>query len=146
MTAKSGSLVLAIALGLVPAIAQAQTSSTKPAEAVTKPAEPIVSPGMSQSASELGKDKRDCFEMAKKETGFSPDTAAKNSAAAANDTAKDTAKGSSSSIGSSASGAAQGAKDQASSLSASSDEKLSAYYKAYGDCMKSHGYTVKASQ
>jgi hypothetical protein len=142
MMAKSGSLVLAIALGLVPAIAQAQTSSTKPAEAVTKPAEPVVSPGMSQSASELGKDKRDCFDMAKKETGFSPDTAAKNSAAATNDAAK----GSTSGISSSASGAAQTAKDQASSLSASNDEKLSSYYKAYGDCMKSHGYTVKASQ
>jgi hypothetical protein len=135
MTAKSGSLILAFALALVPAIAQAETSSTKPAE-------PVVSPGMSQSASELGKDKRDCFDMAKKDTGFSPDTAAKESAAAANDTAK----GSSSSIGSSSSGAAQTAKDQASSLSAANDEKLSAYYKAYGDCMKAHGYTVKASQ
>jgi hypothetical protein len=140
MTAKSGSLVLVIALALVPAITLAQTSTSS-----TKPAEPIVSPGMSQSASDLMQDKVQCLDLASNQTGVSPekaDKASKSSAAAANDAAK----GSSSGISSSSSGATQTAKGQASSASSLSDEKLSAYYKAFGDCMKSRGYTVKPSQ
>jgi hypothetical protein len=117
MTAKNGSLVLAMALALVPAIARAQAEKT--------PLEPTVSPVHSQNASTVQKDKSACFASAKKETGYDPEAA--GGAAA---------KGSSGLASSKAT-----AKDQA--QMAAGDEKLAAYYKAYGSCMKEHGYTVK---
>jgi hypothetical protein len=112
MTAKK--LVLAIALALVPAIAHAGEKT---------PLEPTVSPGHSQNASTVQKDKSACFASAKKETGYDPE--AVGGAAGQDMTA----------------GATKTAKEQA--VASKSNEKLSAYYKSYGSCMKDHGYTVK---
>jgi hypothetical protein len=115
-----------MALALVPAIAHAQAEKTpSQSSAASKPLEPTVSPGQSQNASTVQKDKSACFAEAKKDTGYDPEAA--GGAAA---------KGSSGLASSSTT-----AKEQA--QMAASDEKLASYYKSYGSCMKHHGYTVK---
>ncbi len=136
---------VAIAAGAVvmlPGAALAQASTAPPAGA------PVVHPENGQTPEAQNQDERACTTSATRQSGYDPRAVAQERAASVGtgwgaEMSRGGAKGGANGAGAGAAMGAAAGDPAAQELSATSEEKLASYEKAFSACMQDRGYTVE---
>lgn len=133
--------IAAGAMVTVPGAVLAQDSTAPPAGT------PVVHPDNGQTPEAQNQDERACTTSATRQSGYDPRAAAQEQAASSGtgwgaEMSRGGAKGGANGAGAGAAMGAAAGDPAAQELSATSEEKLASYEKAFSACMAERGYTV----